>query len=79
MSGYFVVPYPFGFTNIDKTFFVNHDLDFEVLAEGYQTKPSKQVLEMLGKSFEMVEKVSYEDMVKLNQAYEKTLSTREEK
>lgn len=33
--GYFVVPYPLGFVNIDKVLFIPAGMDFEIIAEGY--------------------------------------------
>lgn len=75
-SGYFVVPYPIGFTNIDKVFFIPHDTKFEVVSEGYKTEPSEQVLDMLAKGFEMAEKIPYYDLLKINEVFRKVSKQR---
>lgn len=78
-SGYFVVPYPIGFTNIEKVFFIPHNTEFEVVAEGYKTDPSDKVLDMLAKGFEMVKKIPYDDLLKINEAFRKvSLKQKEE-
>lgn len=77
-AGYFVVPYPIGFTNIEKVFFIPHNTEFEVVAEGYKTDPSSQVLDMLAKSFEMVKKVPYDDLLRINEAFRKVSLKRKE-
>ena len=78
IGGYFVVSYPLGFTNIDKVFFVPHNLEFDVLAEGYKTRPSEQVLDTLSKGLEMVEEVPVEDLLKFNQAYREIAMSQKE-
>lgn len=77
-SGYFVVTYPIGFTNIDKVFFIPHNANMEVVAEGYKTAPSEQVLDTLAKSFEMVEKVPYDELLKINEAFKKAAQKKKE-
>ncbi len=66
-AGYFVVPYPLGFVSASKVFFIPHDEPFKVLSEGYQTSASEKVLGLLAKSFEAAEKLSYEEVVKINE------------
>ncbi len=77
VSGYFTVLYPLGFTSSDKVFFVPTDADMEVVAEGYQTAPSAKVLDLLAKAFEAVEKVPYEELLKVNEAFKKVASKKE--
>ena len=77
-SGHFVVLYPIGFTSIDKTFFVPHNEEFELISEGYKTAPSEKVLETLSKSLEMVENVSYEELLKINKAFKKAVQKKKE-
>ena len=76
--GYFVVPYPLGFVNIDKVFFIPHYQEVEVLAEGYKTEPSERILDTLSRSFEMIEKVSLEDLEKFNETLKNVVSKKEE-
>ena len=78
ISGYLCVMYPLGFTNIDKVLFIPYNLDFEIIVEGYKTIPSEQVLDTLAKSLEMVEKVSYDELLKFNAAYKKVASRKKE-
>ena len=54
IMGYVVVSYPLGFINIDKTFFIPLNLEYEILAEGYITKPYEKLLDTIGKGFEML-------------------------
>ena len=68
VGGYFVVSYPLGFIGIDKTFFIPHNEEFEVLAEGYKTESSEKVLEVLAKSFQMVADVPTEEVMKISEA-----------
>lgn len=70
-AGYFVVPYPIGFTNIDKVFFIPHTTQFQVVSEGYKTEPSEQVLDVLAKAFDMAKKVPYDDLLRINEAFRK--------
>lgn len=75
--GYFVVSYPLGFTNIDKTFFVPYDLDFEILSKGYSTKASDNLLKVMMTTFENVKTIDYEKFSKLSDFYkEKAISER---
>lgn len=67
-AGYVVVPYPLGFTNVDKSFFIPHDEGFEVVAEGYATPASTAALAAIAKSFELAANASYEDLVKIRDA-----------
>lgn len=78
LTGYFVVSYPLGFTNIDKVMFIPHDLNFSILAEGYKTKASEILLNTVSKSIEMAEKVSYDDLTKFNQFFKENTSIKEE-
>ena len=71
VGGYLVVSYPIGFTDIDKTFFVPHNAELEVLEEGYKTKASDAVLNTLGKGLSLADKMSVEDISRINQAYKK--------
>ena len=77
-AGYFVVPYPIGFTNIDKVFFIPHNTPIEVVAEGYKTESSKQVLDVLAKGFEIAQKIPYDDLLKTNEAFRKVLLKQKE-
>ena len=74
VCGYFVALYPVGFTSIDKVLFVPHYTEFEVVAEGYKTTPSEKILDTLAKSFEMVEKVPDEQLLKIDAALKKMAS-----
>lgn len=78
VCGYFVVMYPVGFTNIEKVLFVPHYTEFEVAAEGYKTVPSEKILDTLAKSFEMVEKVPDEELLKIDAALKKIASKKKE-
>lgn len=69
--GYFVVPYPIGFTSIEKVFFIPHNTEIELVAEGYKTEPSEQALNLLVKSFEAAKKIPYDDLAKINEALKK--------
>jgi len=77
-GGYFVVLYPIGFTSIEKTFFVPHNEKLEVIAEGYKTASLEKVLDTLAKSFEMVEKVPNEELLKINEALKKVAQQKKE-
>ncbi len=74
ISGYLVASYPLGFTNINKVVFLPYDFEFEVLAEGYKTKTSDKVLNMLSKCLDITKDVSYEDLDKFNNEYKKILA-----
>ena len=76
--GYFVVPYPLGFININKVFFIPQNKKCEILAEGYKMKSSEQILDMISKSFEIVEKLPYEELVKFNDTYKKMVLSQKE-
>lgn len=78
VCGYFVVPYPLGFININKVFFIPQNMNFEIIAEGYKTKASEQILDTISKSFEMVEKLPYEELMKFQEAYKKIVSSQKE-
>ncbi|WP_195451404.1 DUF4176 domain-containing protein [Anaeromassilibacillus sp. 1001302B_160321_C8] len=78
VCGYFVAVYPVGFTSIDKVLFLPHYADFEVVAEGYKTVPSEKILDTLAKSFEMVEKVPDEELLKIDAALKKIAAKKKE-
>lgn len=78
IGGYFVVSYPLGFINIDKVFFVPQNSVFETLSEGYKTISSEKILNVFAKSFALVKKVSYKDLVKFNNEYKKLISIQKE-
>lgn len=75
--GYFVVPYPLGFINIDKVFFIPYREDYEVLAEGYATDTSRQLLGRLAKTFTMAENLSTEQLAAINKAIQLAASKKE--
>lgn len=66
VTGYIIAPYPLGFTSIEKTAFIPHDYEFSVVAEGYKTKASENLLDTLGKSLDAVEHVPQDEIKKLN-------------
>lgn len=78
VCGYFVTLYPIGFTSIDKVLFVPHYEKFEVVTEGYKTTSLEKILATLAKSFEMVEKVPDEELLKISLALKRMASKKEE-
>lgn len=78
LCGYLVVLYPVGFTSIEKVFFVPHYTDFEVVVEGYKTGISAKVLDTFAKSFDMIEKIPDEELLKISVALKKIAAKREE-
>ena len=77
-DGYLVVSYPLGFTNIDKTFFIPHNYDFEIIAEGYKTEASSIALNIFGLGLEKLQNASEEDLEKLNDAFTKMRAAKKE-
>lgn len=66
LIGYFVTSYPLGFTSIEKVAFVPHDYEYSVVAEGYKTEFSEKLLDVLSKSFDLLQHNSVEDIEELN-------------
>ena len=75
--GYFVVSYPFGFTNIEKTIFIPHSMEFELIAEGYKTDESETVLKMLYNGLEALRDIPQEKTAVFNDAYKKINASKE--
>lgn len=67
ICGYFVVPYPVGFVNIDKVVFVPRDSKINVLAQGYKTIPSERAIDAIANSLDAVSGVSQEKLMHFNQ------------
>lgn len=79
ISGYILVPYPIGFTNIDKAVFIPFDTKFDVLAEGYSTEISNRMLNLIFNGIDAVKDVPIEKLIQFNQKYKEfILSKREE-
>lgn len=64
--GYFVVSYPLGFTSIEKVTFIPHNYKYCVVAEGYKTKSSEKLFDVLSKSFDLLQHNSVKDIAELN-------------
>lgn len=64
--GYFVASYPLGFTSIEKVAFIPHNYKYSVVAEGYKTESSEKLLQVLSKSFDLLQHNSVEDVAELN-------------
>ena len=78
ICGYFVVPYPVGFANIDKVVFVPRDSEIDVLAQGYMTIPSERAIDAIAESLNIVSGVSQDKLMNFNQMLkESDLSKRE--
>lgn len=77
-DGYLVVSYPLGFTNINKTFFIPHNYDFEILAEGYKTEASSVALDIFGIGLEKLQNASTEEIEEINKAFEKMRAAKKE-
>lgn len=78
VTGYFIVSYPLGFTNIDKVVFIPHDTSFNVLAEGYSSPASERLLHTLSRTLEAAASISDEDLKKLNAALKNSISAKKE-
>lgn len=76
-AGYLTVLYPLGFTGVDKVFFLPADRQYTVVACGYETKASEQILETVRKGFETVKHIPRKDLVRLTEALKETLSSNE--
>ena len=64
--GYLVVPYPLGFIEMDKVFFIPLNGKFELVAEGYHTEATTKLLETVSKSFEAIKGASDEELEQFN-------------
>lgn len=80
--GYYTVPYPIGYIDINKTFFIPMTAEFSIIAMGYKTKDSVKLLDLLGKYYEMSKYASMEQypyiLVKIVDAVEVKKKEREE-
>lgn len=76
-SGYFVVPYPTGFTSLDKVFFIPFDIECEVVAEGYKHDASNQFMSVLAENMKLAETLSYSDLEEILKEYKKILPQKE--
>lgn len=72
-SGYLVVPYPTGFSSFEKMFFIPFDAEYSVVAEGYKTNDTENLINVIAKSMINAEKIPYDDLVKLQDIYKNAL------
>ena len=67
--GYCTVPYPVGYLNLEKTFFIPLDLPVNVLAAGYETEDSQRMLTVMNNFFQLAQKVPAEQMPQVMAKY----------
>lgn len=51
ICGYYVVSYPLGYLDLERTFFIPKDTEMKVIAMGYRTEASDNYLELMEKAF----------------------------
>lgn len=67
--GYCTVPYPIGYLNLEKTFFIPLDLPVSVLASGYETEDSRKLLTVLSNFIQLSQKVPAEQLPQVMAKY----------
>lgn len=71
--GYYAVPYPVGYINVEKTLFIPLTTNFEVLAYGYQTEVSGKAVGLLGTYFEAADVLTPDKISRVIDAYKKAV------
>lgn len=78
-GGYFIVPYPLGYIDAEKSFFVSAASPVEVISYGYQSKTSKELVKLLGIYYGVAQEIGEEKTAAIFKAYQKAAQTVEEK
>ena len=76
--GYFIAVYPIGFTSLEKTWFIPHDYEFEVISEGYTNEAFEKVVTNMTKTFETLMNVPTEDLLKVRDALKQAAEKKKE-
>lgn len=71
--GYYAVPYPIGYINVEKTLFIPLSVDAEVLAYGYQTEASEKAVGLLGIYFDAADTIGPNKISLVIDAYKKAV------
>ena len=77
--GYFVVPYPVGYIDAEKAFYIPVTASVEVVSYGYQSKTSKELVKLLGIYYGAAQEIGEEKTAAIFKAYQKTAKAVEEK
>lgn len=72
--GYCTVPYPLGYLNLEKTFFIPLNLPVNVLAAGYETEDSRKMLTVMSNFMQLAQKVPAEQMPQVMARYKATVN-----
>ena len=71
--GYYAVPYPIGYINVEKTLFVPLAVNVEVLAYGYQTEASEKSIGLLGTYFSAADTIGPDKIPLVIDVYKKAV------
>ncbi len=70
VCGYTVVPYPLGYLNAEKVFFVPVDKVEKIISKGYENPSFEIYFQLVAKTFEYAEKISTSDLNNLIKKYQ---------
>lgn len=71
--GYYAVPYPIGYINVEKTLFIPTSMSAEVLAYGYRTEASEKAVELLEIYFNAADTIGPDKVPFVINAYKKAI------
>lgn len=76
VPGYYVVPYPMGYINIKKVFFIPTETEMEILERGYEDEDSKKVMFMVESNFKLAKVMTPEEYPTVIEKYKQEIDER---
>ncbi len=77
ICGYKMVPYPIGYLDIQRVFFISCEEPFVVISEGYSDSLSQKYLELIQKIFLLSEKIDRKQLDTMIKEYKRVVSNGE--